>query len=49
MVTITITLQDGSSYSKTYARRPRFWKSEALRLAPYGSDRQGCKFSIATA
>ena len=44
-VTIAITLRDGTSYSATSKRLPRYWKSAAMQLAPYGTDYRGCTFS----
>lgn len=44
-VTIAVTLRDGTSYGKTYAKLPRCWKSTAMALAPYGTDFRGCTFT----
>ncbi len=44
---ITITLANGESYSKQFKGLPRFWKSVAMSLAPYGSDFRNCTFTKA--
>ena len=43
-VRISITLADGTTYSRTYPKLPRYWKSRAMDLAPYGTDMQGATF-----
>lgn len=36
MITLTLVLADGTTYSKNFRTCPRHWRSAALRLAPYG-------------
>lgn len=46
-VTVSIILADGTRYSRSYPRRPRYWKSAAMGLTPYGTDYRGCSFELA--
>lgn len=41
----TVELEDGTIYHFTAARRPRAWKSWAMRQIPYDADRSGVKFA----
>lgn len=41
---IGIVLADGTVYEKTVSKLPRYWKSVAMALAPYGANKQGCTF-----
>jgi hypothetical protein len=43
---IGVVLADGTVYEKTYPKLPRYWKSVALSLAPYGANRQGCSLFL---
>ena len=45
-MTATITLADGTTYSKTWAKLPKNWKSALMRLPKYGTPLGGCTFTI---
>jgi len=45
VITITLTLANGTTYSKEFATLPRHWRSVGLRLAPYGTDLLGARLS----
>jgi hypothetical protein len=45
MIRISIILRSGEVFSADFKRMPSSWKSAALRLAPYGSDVQGCTYN----
>lgn len=38
MITLTLTLADGTVITSTVKRMPRFWKSHLMQLAPYHAD-----------
>lgn len=41
---IGIVLADGTVYEKQVTTLPRYWKSVAMNLVPYGVSKQGCSF-----
>ena len=44
-ITYRMVLADGRRFEMTPARRPKFWKSDVMRLAPYGSNFCGATFA----
>ena len=44
-VEYSVTLADGTTYSRQVPKLPQAWMSAAMRLAPYGTDFRGAVYT----